>query len=571
MSGRYSFRHALYQNVLYERIAEARRMRLHRLIGKRLETGYQERGNEIAAELAMHFERGHDSQQAIQYLHQAGENAGRKSAQQEAIDHLTKGLALLKTLPDTPERTRQELALQIALGASLQLTKGYASPKVEATYTRAREICRQVGDTPQLFPVLLGLERLYLARGQLQTARELREQLLALAQRLQDPGLLVRAYTMLAQTSYQSGEFVHARKYAEQGLALYDPQQHRSHVFLYGNDARVGGLSFASGALWYLGYPDQALQRSQEALAWAQELSHPFSAAGALTVAAVLHQRRREGQAVQQRAEAAMTLSTEQGFSTYLAVATILRGWALAEQGQEEEGIAQMRQGLAAHRATGAEQWQRYFLALLAEAYGKVGQPEEGLTLLAEALAAVNKTGQHDYEAELYRLKGELTLQSSVQRLESSVKTSGKSKVKSGKLKVPNPQHLTPSTQVEAEACFLRAIDIAQKQQAKSLELRAVMSLVRLRQQQASEHGAGSTEQGAGSTEQSAKRQERSARSAEEELHNTPDVTRSTQHEIRAKLDAARTMLSEVYQWFTEGFDTKDLQEAKTLLEELSH
>ncbi len=388
--------------------------------------------------------------------------------------------------------------------------------------------------------MLLGLGRFYLARGQFQTAHELREQLLALAQRFHDPGLLVRAYTMLAQTSYQLGEFVHTREYAEQALALYDPQQHRSHVFLYGNDARIAGLSFASGALWYLGYPDQALQRSQAALAWAQELTHPFSVTGALTVAAVLHQRRREGQAVQERAEAAMTLSTGQGFSSYLAVATILRGWALVEQGQEEEGIAQMRQGLAAHRATGAKLWQRYFLALLAEAHGKVGQPEEGLTVLVEALAIVDSTEERVYEAELYRLKGTLTLQSktSLGQVQSKSQTSrrqveNKSQTRQNK-SGPDPRPLIPDPQSEAEAYFLKAINIAQHQQAKSLELRAVMSLVRLRQQQVAQ-----------------------------------PVSRTTQHETRLRLDAARTMLSEIYNWFTEGFDTVDLKEAKALLENL--
>jgi predicted ATPase len=353
---------------------------------------------------------------------------------------------------------------------------------------------------------------LYLARRQFQTAREVGEQILTLAQHLHDPDLLVRAYTMLAQTSYQFGELVEARAYAERAIALYNPQQHRSHVFLYGNDARVAGLSFASGALWYLGYPDQALQRSQAALAWAKELSHPFSVNGALTVAIILHQRRREGQAVQERAEAAMTLSTEHGFSSYLAVATILRGWALTEQGQAEVGIAQMRQGLAAHRATGAKLWQRYFLALLAEAYGQAGQPEEGLTVLTEALAIEDSIEERVYEAELYRLRGELTLQRANQ----------KAKGKSQKSKVPKPKPPSLDPQSEAEAFFLKAIDIARKQQAKSLELRATVSLARLWQQQ-------------------------------------------------GKAKQAHEMLAKIYGWFSEGFDTKDLQEAKAWIEELGH
>ena len=183
---RYGFRHALYQEVLYERVPAGRRIGLHRRIGEREEAAYGERAREIAAELAMHFERGRDYGRAVQYLQQAGENASRRSANVEASNYLTKGLELLKTLPDTPERAQQELTLQIALGVSLMATKGYAAPEVEKAYTRARELCRQVGETPQLFPVLWGLWSFYNTRAELQTARELGEQLLSLAQSVQD-------------------------------------------------------------------------------------------------------------------------------------------------------------------------------------------------------------------------------------------------------------------------------------------------------------------------------------------------------------------------------------------------
>jgi predicted ATPase len=193
---------------------------------------------------------------------------------------------------------------------------------------------------------------------------------------------------------------------------LYDSQKHRVQAFLlYVVDMVLGCLSYAAYVLWTLGYPDQALQRSRAALALAQELSRPFNLAYALGRAARLHQLRREGQAGQERAEAMIVLSSEQGFPYWLAMGTILRGWVLAEQEKVEEGITQMRQGLAACRATGTELGRPRFLAMLAEAYGKVGQAEEGLSVLAEALAAVDKTGERWYEAELYRLKGELTLQ----------------------------------------------------------------------------------------------------------------------------------------------------------------
>jgi predicted ATPase len=242
-------------------------------------------------------------------------------------------------------------------------------------------------------------------------------------------------------------------------------------------------------------------------MALARELSHPLSSAPALSMAAEFHQFRREGQAAQERAEAAITLCTDQGFPVWLAWGTILRGWALAEQGQGEAGIAQIHQGLNASQATGAEMTRTYFLALLAEAYGEGRQTEEGLSVLAEALAMVDKTGERFYEAELHRLKGELTLQ--------------KFQVASSKSQVADPRPLTPEPQAEAEACFQKAMGIAQRQQAKSLELRAVMSLAKLWQRQ-------------------------------------------------GKPKEAHEMLAEIYGWFTEGFDTKDLQEAKALLVELS-
>jgi adenylate cyclase len=279
--------------------------------------------------------------------------------------------------------------------------------------------------------------------------------------------------------------------------------------------------------LWLLGYPDQALKRCYEALTLAQDLSHPPSLAFALIGVDVLHNFRREGQAARERAEAVIALSREQGLPFQLTAGLVHRGWALAQQGQGEKGIAQIREGLTASRTIGTEGYRASYLGILAEAYRTAGQPEEGLTVLAEALAVVEKTGERWWEAELYRLKGELLLTQEVK--------SQKAKGKRQKSENTDPQALTPDPQSEAEACFLKAIEISRKQQAKSLELRAVMSLIRLRQHQAQNHEA-----------------------------------RTTQHEARTRLDEAHTLLSEVYGWFTEGFDTKDLQEAKALLDELS-
>ena len=362
--------------------------------------------------VAHHYTEAGLSEQAIPYWQQAGQRASQRSANMEAVAHLTKGLELLKTLPDTPEHTQQELTLQITLGSPLVATKGYAASEVEKTYTRALALCRQVGETPQLFWVLFGLYRFYLLRAEPQTARELAEQLLRLAQNMHDPALLLESRRALGLTLFHLGELTAALAHLQQSIALYDSQTHRPDQSpVSGQDPKVTGLSYAAWALWLLGYPDQARKNSHEALALAEGLSHPLSLAFALYFAAMLYQFLRERQQTHEQAEAIIALCTDQGIPFFLAIGTILQGWALAEQGQGEEGIAQMHQGMASLRATGAEAFTPCYLALLAEAYGKRGQAEEGLSMLAAALATVNKTGERFYEAELYRLKGELTLQ----------------------------------------------------------------------------------------------------------------------------------------------------------------
>jgi class 3 adenylate cyclase/predicted ATPase len=491
----YLFKHALTQEVAYGTVLQERRKALHERTAQAIEQLFHTKLEDHYSELAYHYSRSGNTQKAIEYLYLAGRQAVQRSANTEAIRHFTTALKLLETLPDMPERVQQELTLQVALGAPLMAIKGWSAPEVEKAYARARELCQQVGETSQLFPTLWTLSYMYAMRAECQTARELGEQCLHLAHNLHDPALLLEAHYMMGFSLFLLGEFVPVREHFEQAIVLYDPQQHRSLAHTYGGqDQGVFCRADVGWALWYLGYPDQAMRRIQEALTLAQELSHPFSLALALDVASMVHHLRGEGQATQEQAEAAIALATEQGFPFFLAAGTIERGWALAEQGQGGEGIAQIRQGLPAFPAMGMEAYRTYWLALLAEACGKVEQVKEGLTVLAEALAIVDKTGERFYEAELYRLKGQLTLGS---------------KVKSHKLKVE-----------EAEACFLKAIEIAQHQQAKSWELRAVMSLARLWQQQ-------------------------------------------------GKKDEARQMLAEIYGWFTEGFDTADLQEAKALLEEL--
>jgi predicted ATPase len=440
--------------------------------------------------LAYHFTEAGLHEQAVGYWQQAGQKAIQRSANVEAIALLSQGLEQLRTLPDTSERALQELTFQRTLGVPLMATKGFATPEVERAYARARELCERVGDTSQLGPVLFGLWGLYEVRGDLQTAREVAEQLLTLAQHKNDSALILQGHRALGDTLWWLGAFASARAHLERGIALYDPQQHHSHAFLYGQDPGMGCLTYAALTLWCLGYPDQALQRGHEALTLMQGLSHPFSQAFALNMAARLSSLRREWQVVQERNEELMALSTAHGFAQMVTSGMRVRGLVLFMNGQEEEGLANMRQGMDAYQAIGAVLTRIPSLALLGEAYGKRGQPEEGLCILVEALTLVEKIGMYYCEAELHRLKGELLLQQS------------------------------SDNYTEAESCFHQAIAVAQNQSAKSWELRAATSLAKLWQRQ-------------------------------------------------DKQQEAYDLLAPVYNWFTEGFDTADLKDAKALLDEL--
>ncbi len=407
----YTFKHALTQEVAYSSLLQERRKVLHERAARAIEEVYRYKLDDHYSELAHHYSRSGNTQKAVDYLQLAGQQAVQRSAHEEAITHLTTALELLKTLPDMPERTRQELFLQVAIGPVLIVTKGYAASEVARVYLRAQELCQQVGETPQLFPVLWGLWYFYFSQAKYQAAKELGEQCLTLAHKVQDHVLLMEAHFVLGSSLLPIGEFSSAREHYERGISLYDPQQHNSLALLYGQDPKVTSLSPMAWALWELGYPDQSVKSLNTALTLAQNLSHPFSLTFAFGFAAWIHQYRREEPLAQERAETAIALSTEQGFPVWLAWGTITRGWALALQGQGKEGIEQIHQGMDALRTIGAELQGSYFLALLAEAYGHVGQTEEGLSALAEALAMVDKTEERFWEAELYRLKGELLLQ----------------------------------------------------------------------------------------------------------------------------------------------------------------
>ena len=393
------------------------------------------------------------------------------------------------------------------------MTKGYAAPEVGKVYARAQELARQVGETPEISSVLWGIALFRLTRAEYEIGQEYGERLLLLAENLQDPALLVEAHYVLSHVALWSGEARAAHEHGEQALLVYDPQKQRAHIALYGQDSIVQCLTAAAPALWLLGYPDQALERIKRANTFAQAATLPYGIASALGSSAMVYQMRREGRASQEQAEATLRLSTEHGFSFWLVVGTMMRGWAFTEQGKVEEGMRLMHEILPAFRAMDAVLGMPFYLGLLAGTYAKGGQVEEGLATVAEALAFVHKNKERFYEAELYRLKGELTLQKFKACPEQSRRVQSSKPVLSG---VEGSKG-----EDEAEECFQKAIDIAQKQEAKSWELRAATSLARLWQQQ-------------------------------------------------GKQAEARELLAPVYNWFTEGFDTADLKDAKALLDRLS-
>jgi DNA-binding winged helix-turn-helix (wHTH) protein/predicted ATPase len=490
----YRFIHALYREVLYTRIPAGRRRRLHQQIGHCKEAAYGDQVSTIAAELAVHFEQTQDLRRAVRYRQFAAENAIQRSAYTEALPHLTRGLEMLKSLPDTPEQMHQELEMQMSLAPVLMAIKGYAAPEVEQVLARARALSRQVETSPQLAPILMGLRQYYHVRGAYQIARDLGEQLLRLGQQRQDTMIVVLGHAGVGAPLLMLGELAAAHDHLEQGLTLYTPHKRQKLAVRYATDAGVRCLVWGSWSAWLLGYPDQALRKSLEALRLAEEIGSLLSLALALSMSAVLHQFRREWQRTQERAEALITLCQEEALPFYLALAHLRRGWALAVSGQASEGLAQLRQGLAATRDTGSALNQTYFVTLLAEAYASNNQVETALQALEEGLELVQTLGERFYEAELYRLKGELLM--CADEVRRSVTS-------------------TP------EDCFRKALDVARHQQARSLELRAATSLARLWQQQ-------------------------------------------------NRCQNAYDLLAPVYNGFTEGFDTADLQEARALLAELA-
>jgi class 3 adenylate cyclase/predicted ATPase len=488
----YSFKHALVQDAAYQSLLKSKRQELHARIAQALEQNLPEAG-EIGPEvLAQHLTDASLAERAIPYWRRAGELAAGRSANLEAIAHLSKGLELVGTLPATPERLDEELALRLAIGGPLIATKGLATPEVEQTYSRASALCEQLGRSAELFPVLRGLWNCYFVRGELQRAHDLAVRLVGLAEEKGPTLRRALARRALGTSLFYFGRFADAASELDRGIAIDDAiaaWEDPAHLLLYSERAAVVSRLYSAWALWFLGFPDRALNTMETGLALSQKLSHAYSLAFAQNYTALLHGFRREFAAAHRRAEETIDLGREHRLPQWLAQTSMCQGFALSGLGQSAEGIAQLRAGLAAWKATGSRVLGTQWLGFLADAHLRAGDFDDALAALNEAAEVGVVIGECHYQAELYRLRGGVLAEI--------------------------------GEEAEAASFFQQAIDTARCQQAKSLELRATTSLARLWRDQ-------------------------------------------------GEPQKAHDLLAPIYGWFTEGFDTPDLKEAKLLLYELA-
>ena len=485
---RYGFIHALYQNVLYERVSASRRVQMHRRIGERVEELYGDRAGEIAAELAMHFERGRDYERATKYLQQAAIVAQCLYANEEASSLLSRGLSLLERLPPGAQRDAQELNLRLALAPLYRMTKGWASPEVEQNLDRAMGLCDKVGNDAQRAQVFYGLELRYLVQARLEKVQLATDELHMLYQRMHAAPPL-EAEIMLAASHMHLGRIAEASEEFESILAIKDPSQLQRIVQEQSWNYAVTGRAWHSHALWLLGFPQSALLCAHEGARLAQDLDQPFNQVVLATYQAMLQQWCADEATARASAEEALALTTEYKAPYYRAWSAILASYARVCEQPGTLMIASLRESIGAFRASGARLRLPYYFGLLAQACGRAGRAAEGLVAVDEGMAASRAHNERWWDAELHRLRGELLLAGGADA-------------------------------DEAQAALGRAIEIARTQKARALELRAATSLSRLWR-------------------------------AKRRTHD------------------ARRLLQDLYSWFTEGFDTKDLREAKALLDEL--
>ena len=485
----YLFKHALIQDAAYLSLLKSKKQQVHRRVAVALETQFSAVAQNQPELLAHHFTEAGLLPQGVAYWTKAGLRSQERSANSESASHVRRGLELLSTLPDTPDRTAQELGMQISLGTVLIASQGYAAPEVGPIFARAHDLCLQIGEPHSQMAVLWGIWAWRVVREEFDLCLQLADEVMQFAASQADDGIWMEAHFVPALTLFYRADFVKALEHCNAGLALYDDERCKLWSRYTGQNSGATFRSYRALALWCLGYPDQALQTGHEAVQLANAAAHPFSRCYALHHFGWLQHHVRNGQGTQTAAEANLFIANEQGFPFWKATGTLCRAASRALQGKPAEALEQLRQGLAFFRATGAELSLAHYCGYFAQTYWQLGQFDNALKSTDEALAAAAKNHNDFYLAELHRLKGEILL------AQSSDNT------------------------VAAEACYQDSLAVAVKQQAKSWELRTTMSLCRLWQQQG----------------------------------------RQTE---------AHARLAGVFGWFTEGFTTPDLVDAKKLLDE---
>jgi predicted ATPase len=447
----FAFRHGLYQEVVYRRLGISRRIHLHRAIGERLERGHGRAAATLAVELAEHFDKGRDYCRAMHYHRVAGETALKRSVPVAAQTHIDRGLQLAERCPRDTQRIREELRLQLAGATALITLEGFGASAVARAYLRAQELCRQLPSSAHLLPVLCGLWNYFLTRAEFPQVRALAEEISGLIDGTDRIECLTPAHNVVGQTRLFGGEPARAFTQIDAGLCEYDRSKHRELASRYGEDPLVVCHMYAAIAHWLVGYPDKASQHISHGLAYARELAQPFGIAQICWAALLVTRDRRNPAATQAEAQALIDLCEREDLPFWLSGARVLQGWAIAVQGKTAAGIAAIEQGLREADATGAALIRPYFLGLLAEALGHAGKTRNALDAVTEALATAQRTGERWYEAELHRLKAELSARHG----------------RGGK--------------AEVEESLQRALAISREQQAGALELRAALGLARLR------------------------------------------------------------------------------------------
>ncbi len=492
---RYRFQHILIQRYLYNNLDEIEQADLNESVANAIEAIYGEQTEKVAVQLAHYYQVADIPEKAIGYLLSAGSSAARLSAHKEAIDHFMQGLELLKPFPETAERNGQELKLQISLGMSFMATQGWGSPGAGKALNRALEICEQIGDNSYIFSVLGALFSYHISWAEMEKGREISQRLIDLGNNLgssrEEIPFKVVGHFGMTLTLLSVGELSSAKEHSEKLESLYNPEQSSNIIMLFGHDVGVISMTFLADTLWHLGYVDKAREKAHSMFTAAQKLEHPFSLGINSVMLTICHQYCGDLQATQKIISYTLPIMVEQGFIWCIGWLTITQGWLLVMQGQTEEGLKLLAQGQENYEMTQEKNMRCYLWGVIADTYFQAGLFEKGLTVVNDGLAGLPKDTGHFAKAELNRLKGELLLK------------------------------LKPDNKTTPEKYFLQAIDIAKEQEAKSLELRATMSLSRLWQEE-------------------------------------------------GKTAGAQQELATIYNWFTEGFDTADLQAAKTLLEDLS-